>query len=555
MHKDQQNNTDEYNLTEETVRLVENYKRIIEEEKTQGPYIHVDEIASKVAHFYENIRAVIDWKEEHLLRRTAIERNLKRRLMYEISGVRLINTLNVDQLSESLALELIRGGHFPNDRIPRAKILEVKDILERYIYILENNPLSGKASNLKIKDRVNFFNWVIEIAACEIEELLIPPLKEMVLINFMSEVMFRKIQIDPSIKISDDEKFIQIYIASQLTLFRLDKSIVLYRLIKLKYPRWIKTSKEDMDFLTENVIKIKEDVEKDFEHQLSNDFYIACEEYDTLFLIICDVFERLSKEGQSNFSDEMSNWKKFAEKVVDVYNIRSASLKSRLFKMATFSTLSVLISSAVSLYIVEVPIAKILYGRFMPLAMLVDILLPTLLMFILVSLVKPPGEKNLENLLIQLRKIVYKNDEFEFYEIRAKKKIGFLLRLFVTIFYLLAAGISLGVIFWIFYLAKVPIASVYIDTINVAVIVSAALLIRQKSKELLVEEKSTFWEFILDTMSVPIGKIGQWVSEKWKEYNIVSVFFTVLVDMPFQTIVDVVENLSLFIKDKKARLR
>ena len=132
---------------------------------------------------------------------------------------------------------------------------------------------------------------------------------------------------------------------------------------------------------------------------------------------------------------------------------------------------------------------------------------------------------------------------------------SFVLKFLVSVFYLLGLGISLGFIFWVFYVAKIPISSVYVDTLNVAVIVSAALLIRQKSKELLVYEKSTFLEFILDTLSVPLGKLGQWISEKWKEYNIVSVFFTVLVDMPVQTIVDLIEDWNLYIKDKKARLR
>jgi len=540
-------------LVKETAFLIENYRKAVDEEKAPGPYIHVDEIASKVAHFYEKVRAVIDWKEEHLLRRTAIERGLKRRLMYEISGVRLVNVLNTDEFSESLVVELVRGGHLPNNKIPRVKTHEVKEILEKYIYILENNPLSSKASNLKIKDRVNFFNWVLEIAACEIEETLYPSLRELVFINYMSEVMFNKIQVDPLAKISDNDKFIQIYIATQLTLFRLDNSIVAYRLIKLKYPNWFK--KEDLDFLAKNILKIKEDVEKDFQHPLANDFFIACENYDTLFLILRDVFEKFVSEDSGDISSRVLDWKDFGSKVVEVYNSRLSTLKSRLFKMATLSTLSVLVSSSVSLFLVEVPIAKIFYGRFNLLAIIVDILLPTLLMFILVLLVKLPPKKNLENLLIGLRKMVYKNEEQDFYEIRVRKKKSFMVNFLVTLFYLLAAGAALGFIFWIFYAAKVPITSVYVDTVNVAVIVSAALLIRQKSKELLVDEKQTFLEFVLDTLSVPLGRIGQWFANKWKEYNIVSVFFTVLMDMPFQTIVDVVENWSLFIKEKKANLR
>ena len=546
---------DSKDLTGELIHLIEDYKRAIEEEKTQGPFIRVDEIASKVARFYEKVRAVVDWKEEHLLRRTAIERNLKRRLMNEISGIKSTKNLDIYEFSESLIIELIRGGHLPNNKIPREKIIEVEKVLKKYIYILENNPLSQKNSNIQIKDRVNFFTWVMEIAACEVEELLIPPLREMVFINFMTEVMSRKIQVDPLIKITDEDKFIQIYIASQMSLFRLDNPIILYRLIKLKHPNWQNLKEEDLDFVAKNSIKIKEDVEKDLNHPLANDFLIACEQYDTLFLILCDLFEKLRKEDDYDFRRAISNWNVFGKKVIDVYNERLASLKSRLFKMATLSTLSVLVSSSVSLFIVEVPIAKLFYGNFNLLAILVDIFLPTLLMFVLVLLVKAPSEKNLESLLYELRKIVYKDEKFEFYEIRARRKKTFILKFLVTLFYLLGLGISLGFIFWVFYTAKVPISSVYVDTLNVAVIVSAALLIRQKSKELLVDEKSTFLEFILDTLSVPLGKLGQWISEKWKEYNIVSVFFTVLVDMPVQTIVDLIEDWSLYIKDKKARLR
>src|SRR5581483_10801229 len=76
--------------------------------------IHVDEVAQKVAAFYEQIRTVIEWKEEHLMRRAAIIRKLKRRF---------IDLSSVDaSAAESLVLELIRGGYFPNDSIEESKI-------------------------------------------------------------------------------------------------------------------------------------------------------------------------------------------------------------------------------------------------------------------------------------------------------------------------------------------------------------------------------------------------------------------------------------------------
>ena len=39
-----------------------------------------------------------------------------------------------------MVLELIRGGHFPNDKIEESKINDVQKIIDKYIFILKNNP-------------------------------------------------------------------------------------------------------------------------------------------------------------------------------------------------------------------------------------------------------------------------------------------------------------------------------------------------------------------------------------------------------------------------------
>src|SRR3989344_1621255 len=83
------------------------------------PVIHVDEVASKVAAFYEQIRTIIDWKEEHLMRRAAIIRRLQNRFL---DATRSGDTSV--KIAEPLIMELIRGGYFPNDKIETSKIQE-----------------------------------------------------------------------------------------------------------------------------------------------------------------------------------------------------------------------------------------------------------------------------------------------------------------------------------------------------------------------------------------------------------------------------------------------
>lgn len=545
------NNDKRQELNPKIIRLVENYQIALEEMEPSGEIstIHVDEIASKVAFLYEKARKIIDWKEEHLLRRAATERILKRRLIGELSGAAILPGSNPEKMAESLVLELIRGRHFPNDQIPRAKIKEVEKILEKYIYILDNSPL---AKTIKVKERINFYNWVIEICACEIEETLGQPAKENLLLNFMTEVMNNRIQLGPKLEMSPEEKTIQTYIASHRTLYDLDDPIISYHLLKVYYPNWIEADQELTEKVTKDILSIREKLNNDLNHPHASKFRKVCEKYDTVFLIIGDILDNLSKKPEE-IKQKLSNPKTLKVMIKDTYQKRLSTLKGRLTRAAIYSTLSILVANVVSLYIIEVPLAKLVYGHFRPLAILVDLLIPTLVMFLLVIAIKLPPEENLERVVQEILKVVYPQKEKDIYELRLQKR-GFFANLIIKGLYILTSLGTLALIFWIFSVAKIPLTSLIVDTLNVSMIVFAGILIRQQAKELTIEEKRGFWQFLLDILSVPVAKLGQWLSNKWREYNIVSVFLTVLVDMPFSTLVEFIDSWSTFLKDKKAEL-
>src|SRR3989338_5712253 len=99
-------------LSETTKKLIVQYALAKQYElpKQGAITIHVDEVAQKVAAFYEQIRTIVDWKEEHLMRRAAIIRKLKRKF-FDLE----LNNFSTRNIAEPLVLELIRGGFFPND--------------------------------------------------------------------------------------------------------------------------------------------------------------------------------------------------------------------------------------------------------------------------------------------------------------------------------------------------------------------------------------------------------------------------------------------------------
>ncbi|MCD6528093.1 hypothetical protein J7K44_00375 [bacterium] len=517
--------------------------------KEEKATIHVDEVALKVASFYEKIRTIVEWKEEHLMRRIAITRKLKRRFL-EINFQENKEIKKEKDIAEPLVLELIRGGHFPNDRIEETKIEEVDKIIDKYIFIIKNSP---RVDNPRKK--MQFYNWIIEIAACEIEEALSPPIKERALMECMFEVMKERIRINEGAiswkRIKEEKKDILIYIAVQKALFKLDRPIITYNLLKYKFPQWKNFEEREFLKISTNIYNLWNEIESYFSEPLFQKIYNLCDRYNTPFLILGDI---LSEKNPSEIKEEMKDPEKLEVLIRKAYKKRLSTLKSRLFRAAIYSTLSIFLTNSISLLVLEIPLAKLITGKFMPITIAVDILGPTALMLLLVATVKPPKKSNLNLVIIKTAEIVYGKKDI-FYEIKRPRKRGIIMRIIITFFYLLGAVVTLGAIIKIFQWAKFPPTSILINMIFIALIAFAGLAIRKRGEELDIEErKSGFFGFFVDIFLLPIAHLGRWLSNKWKKYNAIAAFFNALIDMPFAFFVEFLEQWRFFLKEKKEQI-
>lgn len=536
-------------------KLIRDYQTYYESLRPKGEvtYIHVDDIASRVAVFYERLLQVINWKEEQLVRRTAIERKLKRRLITEISGLSLVANFKPGRIAEALVLESIRGGHLPNNQIPQSKIKDVQNIIEKYIYLLENLSLAQGRGSSDVKLKVQFYNWLLEIAACEIEETLATPLKENALINSMARTLEERIRLKPEGSISEGEKKIQIYIAVHRTLFHLDAPIISYRLLRWQYPGWLNMPASEYPKAAQNILKMRQKIQAQLNYPAAGEFFKLGEKYNTLWLLLGDVLDQFKKKPEE-ITVKLAAKETLSQMITEAYDARYKTLKRRLLKMGLYSSLSVMMANLVSLFIVEVPVAKFLYGGIKPWAMAADVVVPTLIMMGLVSAYRLPGKTNIDKVIEEIQNIFYHQEGEEVYELRIKHGRHLVTSIFIVFLYLLGLIISLGGIIWILHAIKLPPTSVAINTFLAAVMIFGAMVVRQRAKELAVEDRTSFLEFSVDFLSIPVGKIGQWLATKWKKYNIVSVFFTTLIDMPFFAFINFVENWSSFMKERKSEI-
>ena len=541
-------------LSEPTKRLLSQYQAGIKANQPieRTPTIHVDEVAAKMAAFYEKVRGIIDWREEHLLKRGAIQRMLKRRFFVGIDLLKEESTR--ETIAEPLVFELIRGGHYPNDKIPETKITEVQKTVDKYIFILKNTPQAQSG-----QEALEFYNWFLSIASCEIEEILSSSYRERALISYMYESMKERIVLNEgaiTIKpLKEEEKDTQIYVAVQKALFKLDAAVISYHLLKHRCPEWKSTTREEWSEIAKNMHSIRRKIERDLSHPLKDKLYQICEKYDTPYLLLSDV---LSEEKPEEISKSIPEPGIMESLIKRAYVKRLNTLQSRLYRAAFYSTLSVLLTNAFSVLILEIPVAKLMYGFFSHSPLLtisVDILGPTILMFLMVVTIKPPPKNNLNVVLMEAMKIIYQKEKVDVYEIRNPRQKGIAMKSIIGFIYLFAALVSFGAIFWVFSMAKFPITSVFVNIIFFALIVFTGLAIRRRGEELTVEETPPgLADFFFDILSLPIAGAGQWLSNKWKKYNIISAFFSALIDMPFMIFVEFIEQWRYFLKEEKEKI-
>lgn len=511
--------------------------------------VHVDEVASKVAAFYEKIRGVIDWREEHLLKIGAIERMLKRRLFGKMdlgSGI-----INAEGTAVPLVSELVRGGIFPNDQIEEARVKQVQKVVDKYAYIINNSP--ANASNKR--PRLQLYHWLSSIAACEIEDILSPSVKERALIDFMFEAMKERIKINEGpfkvSPISKEEESVQIYIATQRALFKLDSQIISYHLLKYLYPSWTGLPEPLLNEITDSIFSIWDKIEKALNHPLGDKLYHVCERYDTAYLILGDVIA----EEPANAEGRIAKPENLESLVKRFYSERLKTLKSRLGRAALYATISIFITKIALALAIEIPLDKYLFGQFNSVAITIDAIFPPLLMFFLIATIRPPAKENLNMVMMEVMKIAYTREKKDVYEVKVGRKKGFFTTLVIDLFYLISFLVSIGVIIWILHLFNFPFISYFIFIIFISLIAFAGTRLRQRAKELhITEEKEGFLNMILDLFALPLIQVGNWLTAKWRRYNIISALFNALIDMPLSIFVEFLEQWRSFLKEIKERI-
>lgn len=525
------------------MELSQNVKKLIEqhrlwkqeaEPKSGDTTIVVDEVAARVASFYEKIRGVVDWREEHLLRKTAIERILKRRVFTRNPG---------EDFAEPFLQELIRGGHFPNNSIPSHKVLEVQQIISKYLFLLERAPQGAESRILaKLQD------WLLGIAAVEIEETLISSRRERALIDFMTESMEHDVVMKNGTALPQEDRHIQVYVAIQRALFKLDNATIAYHLFEKLYSFWKNPNQDTLSSIAEKIYVLEEKIHGILSHPLSEKLYQLVERYDTPYLLVGDIII----ENPENFSELAQDPFKLEAAMKDAYTVRLGKLKGKMHRAAFYGTLSVFLTKVLVALALEVPFDKYVTHEFNTTAIGISVSIPPLLMLLLVTSITTSSEENFQKVMLEVMRITYATEKRNVHELASPKKRGFILNTVIYAMYLSSFVLSFGFLFWVLTNLNFSVLSTIVFLLFVSLIAFGGTRIRQRGAELLIgEQKQGFLYSMFDFFTLPFIEVGRWLSRQVARYNILVVLLNFLIEIPFQIFVEFLEHWRSFLKEKK----
>jgi len=500
--------------------------------------IEVSSTASFFSVFYEKIRNAIEYREQNLIRRAAIERILKRRLSLNPSG---------RGEAENLVKELLWAGYFPQNTLSYNDIEKTQRLINNYLYLY-------KISRKGIKNSRLFSEFILSLITCEIEELLSPDeaKKQEYYLYFVFQILKNRIKI----KDLDDPQLqdLYIFIAVDKIYGQGDKSYLRYHLFKLMYGRVQPLNKTQLKRISADLIKetfalIQKSLENPYSEKIAR--FIRKEKAS--FLILREITEKDPFQAEKTLQSKKLLWQQVEQTCQQKYALTTKKLNSAAVK----SLIYIFITKMLFALILEYPLSEFIYGEVDYLSIGINSIFPPALMFLIIMLTSPPDEKNTKRIFERIIHIIDKDQSYEnstaFITKKQKQKKPILIFIF-SIFYLLTFFLVLYWISRILDIFNFNLISKALFIFFVSVVSFFAYRVRQIAAEYLLSYKSPFYQPIVDFFFMPILSLGRFFSKEMGRLNIFIIIFDFLIEAPFKLIIEIIEEWIKFIRQKKEEI-
>lgn len=494
--------------------------------------ITVSDTVSAAASLYELVRNSLEYEEEHLLRRNAIRRFLKRKF----------GETDLRSLGGDLLHELIWARYLPNKKVPSRMIHEVGEILAKYQPLFDGlsdeDPDSGAVAL-----------WLLDILSCEIEFHLVPPAVDEALAAFAYQDLRERLQWDPA-TIKPEDRDLQLFIAVHRALLKSNRATLRLRAFGLYYPDWL-TAKEPSIEIRSQLASIMRSIEGQLSHDSADALLRTVQRAAPVYLVLREVIAADPTAFEGLLADpatlKAAVSKAASSRARRFYGkIRRGIFRAIFFLFFTKMAIGLAIELPYELFVVH---AK----EFTPL--LTNIFFHPLLLAVLGLSVRIPQRKNTERLEQLMRGVLGLGESWKIRFLgRRPWNRGFLGVVFHAL-YAVVCLVTIAVIVWVLWFFQFNALSIVFFLLFLSLVMFFGIKLRGTRREyVVVDAGSGFLGVLFDMFFLPIVRVGRWISLRAPRVNIVLFFLDFMVEAPFKALIRLVEGWLAFIREKKEEI-
>lgn len=512
--------------------------KVFEEEKAPpraGAHFAVSRTVSVLAVLYEKARNAVEFRAEHLVRRAAIERILKRRIM--LGG-------DAASIAENLTVELMWARYIDSSLVDEAKTREIASIINRYLYLKQR--LFGGAS------RYGHLTWdeVMGLASSEIDETIVSPKKREALIHFMYQAVRPKVQAGG---VEERDINLATYVAVERSFAQADNALIGYHLLTVIHPEWMKVTNSDIEAAIPLFLSNYDLVRVSLESPLARNIGRYLRKQLPAFRLLRDLFLETDK-GIRNLVEDPE---KLEAKLAEVASRRYHEIGSKVRRGVVRSIIYIFLTKMVLALALEAPFDMFISHKVEYLSLAINLMFPPLLLFLLAGFTSVPGADNTKRLVERAKSILYnfdamKDEKDVFSPVTYDKRP--ILTAVMSVLYLASFLVTFGIITWVLTRLHFNIASQLIFVFFVALVSVFAYRIRASAKEYEIVDRQGFIEPLLDFFFLPILYFGDLLSKEIAKINFFIFLFDFILEAPLKVIFEVAEEWIRFIRTKKEEI-
>ncbi len=463
-----------------------------------------------IAGVYEKARNALEYRADNLVRRAAIERILKRRI---------ILNKNPKSVTESLVKELRWARYLSIDEVGSDKKAKLEKIITKYI-----DYLGGKAPQ----------EWVIKIASAEIEELFNLNTDYKQFTYFAFQVLRQKIELnDPNIDLL-------VYYAVDKTYAESDDEKSAYHILGLA---GTDVSREKFEEAWDLFNYAKRN------NKVAQIVKYVRREMPPLILLRDVYFSDPAK-----FKEIISSPEKYKEFSAEVLNGQIGRLTSRINTAGFRSVLYVFLTKMILAFGMEVPFEIFFYGTVDRIPLAINLLFPPFIMWASTVQIKLPNQKSREILVERSWDILENFENLKNEDNNLKRKDeeapkNLLYYIFYSLYIAFFVAVFGGIIFILNEIGY-TLFSELIFLFFLTVIAFFAYRISQIAK-IYSWTKTPSRPNVLEIVSIPILTIGSRLSRGLTHLNFLAFTFDFILEAPFKLILGFFDDWVQFLSVRK----